>query len=212
MFVFCRTVVSVSLQPQRSFWLLEIFQIYYGTIYYRCIPWTASPAGAQKHKWDLVFSVFHFTCWDQKKFILLNNSFECRYTGLSATEAGKKGDSCSGAVVSPAGSKCAEFQPLSICHHQPKVLPELCSWLQCFTQPIHSKQCWGGLLSLSCLWKGMIFTPLIYLLKGNIRINKNNLIAYLTWLSTAGVELQSLPWFISLPQQHWSSRGLQPKG
>lgn len=53
-----------------------------------------------------------------------------RYSSLSTPKARKKGDPSSSPVVSAAGPKRAEFQPLSASHHQPQVLPELCTRVQ----------------------------------------------------------------------------------
>lgn len=95
----------------------------------------------------------------------------CRYSGLSTPEAREEGDPTSCTVVSPAGPERAEFQPFSVGHHQPQVLPQLCARLQPSSQqPIHSKQCRGALFPLSGLWKGtFISTPiLVYLSFGNV--------------------------------------------
>lgn len=89
----------------------------------------------------------------------------CRYSGLSTPKARKKGDPSSSSVVSAAGPKRAEFQPLTTSHHQPQVLPQLCVRVQPSPQqPIHPKQCRGALFPLSGLWKGTsIIWPLFSL-------------------------------------------------
>lgn len=88
--------------------------------------------------------------------------FLCRYSGLSAPEAGKKGDPSSGPVFPPAGAERAELQPLSISHHQPQVLPQLRTRVQPSSQhPTHTKQCGGALFPLSGLREGTLIPALI---------------------------------------------------